>query len=481
MGVDKRYLYLFMIKRTLDQRKFVNLSKLERITNLLLILENGLFPEVQNFMSANDDLENDEQDDRYYGLGAPKSDHRLTQIFKKNNDRYIESMDIIHKLELDLNEGYEKSYVKKRLDYLKGIFSLSDLDIDAILSLVLLKQFKETTIKSLSTLDDFYIDKTRLGERLYQEEILLSFMGEELGSESLAFEENSTLMTAGLIQSAYFDRFHIGEQLYKYLMSDETNLSYLHSLEMKLGPVYELNSFSIPKEKVELLKKIISSGKAINVLIHGLPGTGKTEFVRALGASLQREVLFVPTTMPGRDGGLDKRKLSLNVASLTTNPQRQLVCIDEGDDLLVTRFDFFSAIRGEGGQNKEFMNNLLDSSKAALIFITNNLAADESTLRRFSMILEFKEMSKEHRKEMIINTFKAKDGLNILCDEVIDKLAKSESLSQGHIALAVKDSIACSNDPAVQKEVLMGLIEERLDFLCDKRKRKKISLVQQKG
>lgn len=112
------------------------------------------------------------------------------------------------------------------------------------------------------------------------------------------------------------------------------NISGLDTVEIKIKkPALDLNThynddlIPIHKKCISLLKEKDKSGL---FLFHGIPGTGKSTYIRYLIRSIKKRVIFMP---PGLAGNLDSPSL---VKFLVENQQAVFV-IEDAEELLISR------------------------------------------------------------------------------------------------------------------------------------------------
>jgi DNA replication protein DnaC len=130
-----------------------------------------------------------------------------------------------------------------------------------------------------------------------------------------------------------------------------------------------------------------SSGKkGINILLHGPPGTGKTQLARTLGAKLSLSVYEMQTS--DDDGEPLKPANRLAVLSLAQKFFRNepvLLIFDEAEDILTpTLLD-----RGAANTHNGWFNQMLGSNTRPVCWISNSIETlDPAFARRFDFIIE---------------------------------------------------------------------------------------------
>jgi SpoVK/Ycf46/Vps4 family AAA+-type ATPase len=134
--------------------------------------------------------------------------------------------------------------------------------------------------------------------------------------------------------------------------------------------------------------------KGVNVLLHGAPGTGKTEFVRMLaprlGCGLYEIASDHGTGLPIR--GQDRlRAFHLSQAFLERK-RDMLVLFDEVEDVFSFREEHGPARgNGNGSGIKAWIHRTLEENPVPSFWVTNDLSCiDPAHLRRFDLIQEFK-------------------------------------------------------------------------------------------
>ena len=149
-----------------------------------------------------------------------------------------------------------------------------------------------------------------------------------------------------------------------------------------------------------LLRGALDTGKrGVNVLIHGPPGTGKTEFSRVLAKQMGVELFSIgEADAAGGEPTRGERLGELRLAqTLLGRDSGSLLLFDEMDDLLSEGSMDFSPFweprrrRSRGGMSKVFMNRLLEDNATPTLWTTNEVYdMRPAILRRMIFALEMR-------------------------------------------------------------------------------------------
>lgn len=179
-----------------------------------------------------------------------------------------------------------------------------------------------------------------------------------------------------------------------------------------------------------LLRGAIAKRQAgINILIHGVPGTGKTEFCKCVAASLSCDLFAIGEAdeygdEPTRQDRLASLKLANRLTALRPNT---LLLFDEMEDLQVV------AGNDQSRGSKVYFNRLLEQNAAPVFWTTNATEdIDLAFLRRMTFVFEMRPMPRAARSR-IWRHKSARHGIDLPAVE-IDGLVRRHRTSPAMIS-----------------------------------------------
>lgn len=207
--------------------------------------------------------------------------------------------------------------------------------------------------------------------------------------------------------------------------------------------------------------------QSVSLLLYGMPGTGKSEFVYYLGHTLGKEVILrrASDIQSMWVGQTEK-----NIAEAFQEAQQDgsILFFDEADTFLFPRKD---AVRS---WEKSFTNEILtqlEGYSGIVAFATNDMdGLDHAALRRFKFKIEFRPLTSEGVLDFYNILFKPllpEDSP--LSDEDVRELKGINNLTPGDFA-AVRDKHLFSDPSSITHKLLIhDLIEETRYKKAEKR------------
>jgi len=180
-------------------------------------------------------------------------------------------------------------------------------------------------------------------------------------------------------------------------------------------------------EAADLAERILAGALAgrtagVNILLHGAPGTGKTEFVHTLARRLDADAMFVGETDDDGDEPSRRERIAAFAVgrSLAALAGRTLLVVDEADDIF-TSVDHGDAASRVG--SKVFINRLVEQTRAPTLWITNHEGRlGAAVLRRMSLAIRFPEPGRLVRRR-VVERIAARRKLR-LSASALDRLAE---------------------------------------------------------
>ena len=195
--------------------------------------------------------------------------------------------------------------------------------------------------------------------------------------------------------------------------------------------------------------------KGVNLLIYGVPGTGKTEFAGLLAQALGISAYNI--TYMDSDGDVVKAEQRLNYSRLAQtllNGKQALLIFDEIEDV----FNGSLMERSVAQKNKAWTNQLLENNNVPIIWLSNSVnSIDAAFLRRFDFVFEMPDLPLKNKSALISQLAGGK-----LTAEYVQHFAKVRSLSPAILTRVFNVANAVDNGKKAFSEVLLTLFNETL-------------------
>lgn len=171
----------------------------------------------------------------------------------------------------------------------------------------------------------------------------------------------------------------------------------------------------------------------LNILIHGTPGVGKTEFVRHLAAERSWDLYGVASSDADAESvtGSQRFRAYQLCQFLLEGRERGVLMFDEVEDVFDDRFIGLSHFGHAGPSGKAWTNRLLEDNARPVIWICNDTdMLDPAYLRRFDYLLKLDIPPRPVRRRML---GEAVDGV-MLPTNWLDERAGDADMTPARIA-----------------------------------------------
>ncbi|MDE2410289.1 MAG: ATP-binding protein [Sphingomonadales bacterium] len=201
----------------------------------------------------------------------------------------------------------------------------------------------------------------------------------------------------------------------------------------------------------DLACRLLATGAPVSILLHGEPGTGKTEFAMVLAERLGRRVTFAGGAdefgnEPDRADRLGHLGL---LRALCARSSDRLLVMDEADDVL--------ALARHRNASKLWVNRAVESPGVATVWILNQVGLlDPAVLRRMTLAIAFDRPPHAVRERIARSAARAR-GL-VLAEGDIRELAGLPA-SPALLANGLKAAAVISGGLAEAKQAIGSVLQ----------------------
>ena len=226
-----------------------------------------------------------------------------------------------------------------------------------------------------------------------------------------------------------------------------------------------LDDFSEHGEAADLIVRLLcgalaAKAKGVNVLIHGAPGTGKTELARTVAAAAGAALYAVSEADDEGDEPTRWERLHAlrRAQRLLARRGDSLLLFDEMEDLFADAA--MTAGTGRRAGSKVFVNRLFEDNAVPTIWTSNALdGVDPAHLRRMSFVLRMDHPSPKARARIVARAAEAEDAAGAADGLVALAACEREAGSVARVALrtAALAGGGAADAEAAGRSLVLGL------------------------
>ena len=342
--------------------------------------------------------------------------------------------------------------------YLKQKRSFQEYNVVYLEKLFQLKPEEVRILKFLVAVLNNDLLRRTLGwfshDLIEKEEVLEVIAGLPCGAGCSVLKESAPLIKLGILSHL---RFNSGYQLTGWSkefintvhQDDNARYKALMGLPLEQNNEFTRKDFSYV-EAAALALRLIKQAKhtkGFNILLYGVPGTGKTSFANVLAKTAKLKLYPVGVC---NEGGAEKNfrlQQFYRKQFLLEKIENACLLFDEGEDI-------FSSL--ETRTNKMEINNLLENNEVPVIWTTNRIhRMDPAYIRRFTLAVCFNRPPIEVRQK-IWNKYLTEN--KIACDKGDTlTLAKKYEVPPSMIAGAAQSARMAKGD--------LNTVKDHLSFM----------------
>ncbi|MBT7609467.1 MAG: ATP-binding protein, partial [Bacteriovoracaceae bacterium] len=222
----------------------------------------------------------------------------------------------------------------------------------------------------------------------------------------------------------------------------------------------DVKNHSLKKEEVDAFKYLLKCDRGSNYLLHGAPGTGKTEFTKSIGKKLGVDVYKIKTHDSDSSDML-KEKRSALMAAKSMLTKNAILVIDEAEEILGSGSNIFYKDKSD---HKAWLNTYMEEHAINIVWITNDMTMHPSTKRRFDLAICFESFTRKQRVSAL-KSIQSGAELELFNDEELEVIAKDYSLDPGALNLAFQKMGALSDERVNKKNIIYTLLNSQMKLL----------------
>ena len=181
-----------------------------------------------------------------------------------------------------------------------------------------------------------------------------------------------------------------------------------------------------------LTHAVATGRKGVNVFLHGVPGTGKSQLAKVLAQALDRE-LFEISSEDGQGDAVSggQRLRAFRAAQHCFASREAMIVFDEAEDIFNDSNGIFDRL-STAQTHKAWINRALEENPVPTLWLSNSVShLDRAFVRRFDMVFELPVPPRKQRERII----------QAACNDLLDaasvaRIAESDALTPAVVARA---------------------------------------------
>lgn len=253
------------------------------------------------------------------------------------------------------------------------------------------------------------------------ERVLAPMLGHKVEAVSKRLQRAGTLACSGLLTIDLSGRYGLRQLMdlltatfASRMLTPQSDIRKIVEGFVRPMPASSLSAadYLHVKTNLEVCKAVLQKAAAertgaVNILIYGRPGSGKTELARLLATELELPLMEIsPSNLAGAPVAPIRRVRNYRIAQAFFKHNPSLILFDECEEILdqgsrVERSDDEANV-----PRKSWINKVLETNAVPTLWIANSIRRfDESCLRRFSVCFEMPLPGQEQRQKMLAKAF----------------------------------------------------------------------------
>lgn len=258
---------------------------------------------------------------------------------------------------------------------------------------------------------------------------------------------------------------NISDHIYDFLQNDDESGDIFSFFFEKsdTSKCLEIEKHRIKKQELDAFKYLVKCSGGSNMLLHGAPGTGKTEFSKSFGKSNKLEIYKIKTHNSDADDMLKEKRSALIAAKSILN-QNSILVVDEAEGILGSNSSPFFK---DTSDHKAWLNTFMEEHSINIIWITNDMTMHESTKRRFDLSICFESFTRGQRLDAL-ESIQSRIGVDLFNKIELKDIAKNYSLDPGSLSLSFRKMGSLEEAEFEKKGVIITLLNSHMKLIKGK-------------